>query len=85
MIRRSIMKTMIEIADELLEKAKKVAATERITLRSLVEEGLRLVLSRRGTRIAPFTMREAGVDGRGVRDGVTEGDWNSIRERIYLS
>jgi hypothetical protein len=30
-----------------------------------------------------FTLRDAGVDGRGVRDGVTEGDWGSIRETIY--
>ena len=79
----NIMKTTIEIPDDLLEEAKKVAATEQITLRSLVEEGLRWVLSRRRKRIARFTLRDAGVDGRGVRDGVTEGDWDSIRETIY--
>ena len=79
----NIMKTTIEIPDDLLEEARKVAATEQITLRSLVEEGLRWVLSRRRKRIARFALRDAGVDGRGVRDGVTEGDWDSIRETIY--
>jgi hypothetical protein len=38
------MKTTLELPDELLIEAKKRAAEERRPLRSIVEEGLRLVL-----------------------------------------
>ena len=77
------MKTTIEIPDHLLEEAKRVARAERTTLRSLVEEGLRWALSRRRERDRRFTLRDAGVEGRGVGEGVTEGDWESLRDRIY--
>ena len=39
-----IMKTTLELPDELLIEAKKLAAEQRRPLRALVEEGLRLVL-----------------------------------------
>ena len=38
------MKTTIEIADAILERAKRAAAREKTTMRALVEEGLRRVL-----------------------------------------
>ena len=38
------MKTTIEIADELLARSRKLADRQGITLRALVEEGLRLAL-----------------------------------------
>jgi hypothetical protein len=78
-----IMKTTIEIPDDLLQEAKKVAATEQTTLRSLVEEGLRWVLSKRRKKHRRFALRDAAVSGRGVQKGLTEGDWDSLRESIY--
>jgi len=48
------MKTTVDIADELLRKAKLRAAKDRRTLKSLLEEGLRLVLADRGK---PHTKR----------------------------
>jgi hypothetical protein len=77
------MKTTIEVPDDLLTEAKQVAAQENTTLRSLVEEGLRWALARRRKKAARFTLRDASVDGRGVREGVTEGDWESVRELVY--
>ena len=77
------MKTTVEIPDDLLDKAKQVAATENVTLRSLIEEGLRWVLARRGKRSQRFTLRDAGVTGGGIREGLTEGDWNEIRDLTY--
>lgn len=77
------MKTTIELPPDLLKEAKRVAATERITLRSLIEEGLRHVLARRRRRGDRFVLREASYRGKGTHDGVDEGDWESIRARIY--
>lgn len=77
------MKTTVEIPDDLLKEAKAVAATEQVTLRSLIEEGLRWVLSRRRRQTERFVLREAAVSGNGVRDGIDEGDWDEMRDRIY--
>ena len=43
----SHVKTTIDIADDLLARAKRVARQEAITLRELTEEGLRLALDHR--------------------------------------
>lgn len=47
------MKTTIDIADALFAEAKAQAQKEGVTLRALVEEGLRDVLGRRGTAATP--------------------------------
>jgi hypothetical protein len=41
------MKTTIDIADDLIKRAKAIQARDDVTLRSLVEEGLRDLLDRR--------------------------------------
>ncbi len=43
----SHMKTTLDLADPLFHAAKKAASQHKITLRTLVEEGLRLALERR--------------------------------------
>ena len=77
------MKTTIELPDDLLERAKSMAATEQTTLKALVEEGLRWVLSRRRGKAERFVLRDAAVGGDGVREGLTEGDWEHLRDVIY--
>lgn len=76
------MKTTIDIADALAEQAKRVAAAEGTTLRSLVEEGLRRVLEeRRAERV--FRLRKASFKGKGLRPEVTDGSWAHIRDLSY--
>lgn len=76
------MKTTIEIADSLLEQARRVARRERTTLRSLVEQGLRDTIEKRATN-APFRLRDASFDGQGLQPGVSQGSWERIRDLIY--
>ncbi|MBM3789811.1 MAG: type II toxin-antitoxin system VapB family antitoxin [Acidobacteria bacterium] len=52
----SYMKTTINIADDLLEKAQRRARQEKKTLREAVEEALRLRLTREGPR-RPFRLK----------------------------
>ena len=76
------MKTTIEIAAPLLEEAKGLASREGVTLRLLVEEGLRAVLSARGSR-KRFRLTDAGFRGRGVQPGVEEGRGAEVRDLTY--
>lgn len=73
------MKTSIEISDPLMKRARAVAAREGKSIRELVEAGLRLVLDQRERR-ATFTLRDASVGGKGLRDGLRYEDWAKILE-----
>lgn len=76
------MKTTIEIADALLEAARRRAERDGGTLRALVEEGLRRVL--RDTRGGGKPqLRRATFRGEGTHPDVKEGSWERIREAIY--
>lgn len=76
------MKTTIELSDALLERARKLAAREGVTLRSLVERGLQRVLSE--TRQAErFRLRKASFRGRGLQPGARDATWEELRERAY--
>lgn len=76
------MKTTVEIADDLLRRAKAVAHREGTSVRALLEEGLRWALGKR-RRAATFKLADGSVPGKGVQPGVREGDWTTIRDSIY--
>jgi hypothetical protein len=78
---RHIMKTTIEIADDLFERAQRLARKEKTTFRSLTEQGLRLVLNEKRTKpkkLPPLVT---------VRGGLTEefknASWEKIRDELY--
>ncbi len=76
------MKTTVELNKDLLHRAKQVAAEEGTTLRALLESGLRSELDKR--KAGDFALTDASVDGKGTQPGVAEGDWDAIRDAIYL-
>ena len=76
------MKTTIEISDELARMAKAHAAKENITLRALIERGLRLAL-RADRHPRQFELRDASVSGGGLQSPYRDGDWARIRDAIY--
>jgi hypothetical protein len=78
------MKTTIEIADALLEQARRAAAEEGVTLRAVVERGLREVLLRRA-RTTPFKARPVTFKGEGLRPDVRGRAWSDILDISYES
>jgi hypothetical protein len=76
------MKTTLDISDPLLRDARKIAARERTTLRALVEEGLRQVVTDK-TRRRTFRLRKASFKGRGLRPEWRDASWERLRDAAY--
>lgn len=73
------MKATVEISDALLMKAKKLAKRRKTTLRAVIEEGLTLVLTEKGS----FKLRDCSVKGDGMTDEFQGVDWSKIRKAAY--
>lgn len=78
-----IMKTTIEIADDLFTRAQSVARQENTTLRALTEQGLRMVLKEKQTRPARWKWKPVIVGGEGLGDEFKNGGWDQVRDAIY--
>ena len=79
----SRMKTTIEISDPLIREAKQMASHEGTTLKELVEQGLRHVLTQRKETL-PFKLKKATFKGKGLQAGVGgDGTWEQIRGIVY--
>jgi hypothetical protein len=78
----SNMKTTIDISDSLLLEAKKLSAQRQITLRSLVEQGLREVIAKQKAD-QKFKLRKAGFRGNGLQDEFRGEGWQKIRATAY--
>lgn len=76
------MKTTIEISDALLLDAKRVAAEQGVTLRQLVEQGLRTVLEERD-RPEVFELRDASFEGGGLSAEAQRLTWEQILDLSY--
>lgn len=76
-----IMKTTIEIADDLFERAQRVARKEKTTFRALTEQGLRLVLNERQAKPKklPPLVTVPGV----LSEEFKGAPWEKIRDTIY--
>jgi hypothetical protein len=71
------VKTTVEIADPLFEEARREAQRAGVTLRELIETGLRRVLDER-KRSKPFKLRDGSVAGRGLAPGVRADDGRAL-------
>ena len=76
------MKTTIDIPDSLLQEARKLAAQHNITLRSLVEQGLRKAIAMRKSN-RKFQLRKASFRGNGLQKEFRDAGWQKIREAAY--
>lgn len=78
----SHMKTTINIPESLFEEARQVAHRENTTLKALVEEGLRRVISDRQQGVA-FQLRDASFGGQGLQPEFADASWEQIRAASY--
>lgn len=78
----SHMKTTVEISDALLVEARKIAAREGMTVRTLIEQGLRHALAGH-TKRGHFKLRKASFKGRGLSASVRVASWQQLRELAY--
>ena len=76
------MKTTIEIADDVLTRAKRQARQEGKTLREVVERALRQQLAAPDAH-GSFRLKRHAFKGKGRHPGVEEGDWNTVRDLVY--
>ncbi|MGH9793522.1 MAG: type II toxin-antitoxin system VapB family antitoxin [Candidatus Acidiferrales bacterium] len=76
------MKTTMQIPDSLLKEARRLAEEERTTLKALMEEGLRRILSERKRR-GKFKLRRATFRGEGLQSQVEGANWERIRDLSY--
>ncbi|MEX5214480.1 MAG: type II toxin-antitoxin system VapB family antitoxin [Nitrospiraceae bacterium] len=76
------MKTTIHIPDSLFEEARKLAHRERTTLKALVEQGLRRIVSERKRR-SGFRLRKVTFKGQGLHPHLAGASWEQLRELSY--
>ena len=78
----SHMKTTIQIPDSLMKEARKLANEEHTTLKSLMEEGLRRIISEHRQR-GRFKLRKATFRGKGLQPHLEGATWEKIRDISY--
>lgn len=77
------MKTTLDITESLLDDARKMARREGTTLRALVEQGLRRVLSEKNKPRPRFQLRRASFKGHGLHPEMQGASWEQILDKIY--
>ncbi len=77
-----VMKTTLDIQDELLLRAKRHAQCTGRPLRAVVEEGLRQVLPTAGTH-RRYRLPDHSVGEAGGNDPLETYSWQDLREVIY--
>lgn len=76
------MKTTIEIADDLFERAQNLARREKTTFRSVTEQGLRLVLKQKQTKTKRQRWKPV-TKGGGLNPEFRDWSWEKIRDLVY--
>lgn len=79
---RNIMKTTIEIADDIFARAQRLARNRKTTFRALTEEGLRLVLKQAQADGRPWRWKPVTARGE-LTEEFKHANWEKIRDEIY--
>lgn len=77
-----ILKTTIDLSDELAEQAKALALRERTTLREVIERGIRLAVEE-AMDGSQYHLPDLSVKGRGLQREFRGKNWKSVLEAAY--
>jgi hypothetical protein len=78
----SHMKTTVQIPDSLFEEVRTLAHREQTTIKALIQEGLRRIITERKQRCR-FRLRKATFKGKGLQPDLQGASWDQIREKSY--
>jgi len=78
-----IMKTTIEISDDLFARTQRLARKEKTTLRALTEAGLLHVLKEKQAKTTKWKWKPRTFHGGGLTDEFKNAGWDKIRDEIY--
>lgn len=76
------MKTTIDLTDDLAYKAKQLAAKRGITLRAVIEDGIRLALDHE-QQARTYRLPDRSVNGNGLQEEFRRKPFSAIREAAY--
>jgi hypothetical protein len=76
------MKTTIDISDELLTKAKRLAVKRRTTLRAIIEQGIRNTLKEQ-QHAGNYVLPDMSIEGEGLQPEYRNKAWSDIRADTY--
>jgi len=74
------VKTTVDIATPLFQEAKQYASAHGLSLRQVIETGLRRVLDARPANATPFRLKKRTFKGQGIG---AEADWPTVRRQIH--
>ena len=77
-----ILKTTIDIANDLAVRARELAAKRGTTFRAVVEEGLRMALERDRDE-TQYRLPDKSIQGRGLHREFQTKPWSDILEASY--
>lgn len=77
------MKTTIDISDGLFKEVKRYAGRKGTTFREVLETSLRSLLKNQAKGKKAFQLRKHSFRGKGLVEGLVEGQWAAIREKAY--
>jgi predicted DNA-binding ribbon-helix-helix protein len=77
------MRTTVDIPDPLFQEAKRIAAREGLTMRAMIELGLRRVIAEKKSKGGRFQLRSASFAGTGLQPELRDEKWDRIRAIAY--
>ena len=77
------MKTMLDIQDVLLLRAKRLSKRTGKPLRALVEEGLKHVLAEHGSNTKRYELPDLSIGDASSSNPLEGWSWQDLRDEIY--
>jgi hypothetical protein len=77
------MRITVEVPEDLLQEARRIAREKGVPLESLVETALRQVVEAEQTQREPFRLRKHPFGGQGLHPDLVDADWSEVRRRVY--